>query len=415
MSYVPILRNSTFGFKERDVVEIAEQVKIDYSRLKTDLFHENIHFRRSAQSALAGSKRSLAALNDKSPEEVLLRLKQAYDAVRELGESGQKDPEISEKIYHRFPDLGDYYPLLRRKSWGYRLGSRLFSARVDEDDRLYDSKPIDISDAAKRILVGQKVEVTSEMLPGDDKWRTDLRERTQHEFDRVAKITDLKGGFDEHQYVVSETLRGITDRQFVFDLEDTAMNYVANLEHPSDRVFFADPYMHEVVMELARNDNFVMFWTSVPNSNLRKMQAVMPREMAALPAVGRDDWRGMAETYIKVLKGQVKDSEAVASLQLTMPFLNIEGYLRGKDIFMMYNIPTLQSYFKDPEEFLRHIKYPQIFISPDNGFFVDDNRSFIETAIRSGWPKDRVHQCDIRATKQRAEKTAMAIRRAFIS
>lgn len=235
-----------------------------------------------------------------SSEQVLGYLSEVYETVRELGESGAKADLIGEEIYHRFPDLGDYYPILREKSWGYRLGSRFFFARVDEADRWYDGKPIDISDAAKRILIGQKVEVTPEMLPGEDKWRTDLRSRTQREFDRVAKITDLKGGFDEHQYVISETLRGITDKQFVFDLEDTAMGYVANLEHPSDRVFFADPYMHEVVMELVRNDNFVMFWTSVSNSNLRKMQAAMSREMAALPAVGRDDWRDMAETYIKV-------------------------------------------------------------------------------------------------------------------
>lgn len=61
------------------------------------------------------------------------------------------------------------------------------------------------------------------------------------------------------------------------------------------------------------------------------------------------------------------------------------------------------------EFLLRQRKYPQLFISPEAGFFVDDDPDFIKAATDKGWPETRAVLCYPNPERGDVEKVARAI------
>ena len=56
-----------------------------------------------------------------SPEEVLARVRIFYDRTAELGSLGLEGNQLALRLGDEFPDLMNFYALLRMKTWGYCL------------------------------------------------------------------------------------------------------------------------------------------------------------------------------------------------------------------------------------------------------------------------------------------------------
>jgi hypothetical protein len=77
-------------------------------------------------------------------------------------------------------------------------------------------------------------------------------------------------------------------------------------------------------------------------------------------------------------------------MQKVYPAANMETFQAGMGIFT-------KDRAEDPDADIDMVwwgtKYPQLFISPTNGFFVDDNQTYINSAISAGFPENRAIKC----------------------
>lgn len=124
----PFIGAEPFGFTEHDVLEAIEAIRKDI-----DDFTGALDSRRVAERALPIKKRNLQALTRLSPEEILATIKNCYDRIVELANSGLPNKEIITRIRMEFPDIIDYYPILRKKGWGYRLGQAVIDAATENE------------------------------------------------------------------------------------------------------------------------------------------------------------------------------------------------------------------------------------------------------------------------------------------
>lgn len=253
------------------------------------------------------------------------------------------------------------------------------------------STPSDIFDASVRAQGGERVDV-SDLIPiGKDEEEEDsFRGDVQRTLDWVAETTSSPE-FAEFEQEVAETLADVEGQHFIFDIEGTLMNDVQNLSNTSERVYYVNPYMRAVVTNLIENGNSVGFWTSANNEQLVEMRKAMSPELAELPAIGRDDWEKVAGAFRSRNLGELEDSQVLEVMRSVYPTVNAETFQAGVEIFTE---DSLESFDSNPTNFLRENKYPQLFISPENGFFVDDDGRFIESATSQGWPEGRAIRCD---------------------
>lgn len=184
------------------------------------------------------------------------------------------------------------------------------------------------------------------------------------------------------------------------------MNDEANLNNMSERVYYVNPWMRAVVGSLIKNGNRVGFWTSATVENLAKMRKAMTPEMAVLPAIGREDYTKVVEAYRARRLNQLTDQQVIETMQSVYPTANMETFQSGIEIFTE---DLIKSFDADSTYFLRGSKYPQLFLSSSNGFLVDDNKTFIDSAIRSGWPENRAIKCEYFPQQENAIEVAQTI------
>ncbi len=91
------------------------------------------------EEAKASSKDDMVAtLTAGSPVEVLGSVRKMYDRGIEIETTGVGQKEMVRQLRGEFPNLEEYYWLLRKQSWGYRLGQMVFAQKMlDEEEKTY--------------------------------------------------------------------------------------------------------------------------------------------------------------------------------------------------------------------------------------------------------------------------------------
>lgn len=129
-----VVGGNRFGLSEQDVTGVIEDLKpIAAGEVKA------ITTQEKAQEVLG-------VLTSSSPAEILLKMKSVYDKVRELESERETGADLITQIRTEFPDIMDYYLLLRKTmgpkgGWGYRLGQAVGAAKLaDEEKAMYGEK-----------------------------------------------------------------------------------------------------------------------------------------------------------------------------------------------------------------------------------------------------------------------------------
>lgn len=263
--------------------------------------------------------------------------------------------------------------------------------------------PHDIYEASVISQRGELVDITY-LIPASEK--SLFQKDVQQVFDWVAKTVN-SSEYTQFEIEIGNLLAEVKDQNFIFDIEGTVMNDVQNSENISERVYHVVPWMRPFVVNLIKNGNHVGFWTSATRENLENMRKAMSPEMANLPAICREDWEKVVVAYKARSLNQMTDEQVIEAMQSVYPTVNPETFQTGLELF---DKDLFESFNHDPTNFLRYNKYPQLFISPKNGFFIDDNNVYINSATERGWPKNRAIKCDYFPQRENVLEVAQAIK-----
>jgi hypothetical protein len=245
--------------------------------------------------------------------------------------------------------------------------------------------PKDVFEASVLSQRGELVDVSSLIPAREDEGSVSIRSQVQRVFDWIAETINSPE-YAQFETEIGELLEKVKGQHFIFDIEGVVMNDVQNLGDLSERVYHVVPWMQPVLKKLLENGNQVGFWTSATAESLEKMQKAMSPELAELPAISRDDWDKVASAYRARRLDQMTDEQVIEVMQSIYPTARRANFQTGLEIF---DEDMIENFDHNPTYFLRGSKYPQLFIPPENGFFVDDNSTFIESATGHGWPEHR--------------------------
>ena len=122
-----------FSFTEWDVQSAigaaAEEVR-GFQAAFVDPDHPS---HQMAQTSLPSLKRQLTALTAIPAPEMLNRLRIVHTRFLELKKNGKlEDMNEIQKMKAEFPDLPYLYRLLRKRPWGYALGTKLLASQTSE-------------------------------------------------------------------------------------------------------------------------------------------------------------------------------------------------------------------------------------------------------------------------------------------
>jgi hypothetical protein len=123
---LPIIGTNPFGFTRRHVSEAVAALEAEQAEMDAALHEADEKIRAYIARRKPVCERQLSTLR-MPPEEILQYTKRIYDRISELGE--MPEAEIVSKIREEFPNALDYYPLLRKKPWGYVLGQKITNAQ----------------------------------------------------------------------------------------------------------------------------------------------------------------------------------------------------------------------------------------------------------------------------------------------
>lgn len=132
---VPFIGKSKFGLTVEGVESWTSKTREYVDGFREDMNHSNERLRKSARESLKVWEGRLEKLTSQSPEATLDELKDIYSKIKQLEQEGRSDQEIIEVIEEEFPDLTKLYSLLRKRRWGYRLGSAIMSLHSDRRER----------------------------------------------------------------------------------------------------------------------------------------------------------------------------------------------------------------------------------------------------------------------------------------
>ncbi len=123
---LPIIGTNPFGLTEQHVSEAVAALTTEQTEKSTALEDADEKTRGYIARRMPVCERQLNALKTSS-EDVLRYTKSVYDKISELGKL--PEAEIVSRIRTEFPNVLDYYPLLRKKPWGYVLGQKITHAK----------------------------------------------------------------------------------------------------------------------------------------------------------------------------------------------------------------------------------------------------------------------------------------------
>jgi len=264
-------------------------------------------------------------------------------------------------------------------------------------------QPANLHEASLMSQRGQHVDVTA-LIPPELEGASGVRKVVQRVFDWLAD-TNSSQEYALHTQEIKEILTGVTGQVFLFDIEGTLMSDV-QLDQSSELIYYVIPWMRPLIETLLENGNQVGLWTSAKAESLARMRKAMGPEMEALQAIAREDYEKVVKAFQSKSNGELTDEQVLDVMQSVYPDANMGSVMTGNQIF---SEDTLESFTISPNSFLRASKYPQLFLSPTNGFLVDDDGNFIESATSEGWPKPRAVKCDCNPNRENAVEVARSI------
>lgn len=265
------------------------------------------------------------------------------------------------------------------------------------------SIPIDIFDASIKSQKGQFVDITSLIPVTNERGGADFQSEVQFWFNFVSKIT-ASPEYKKFETQIEKLLSKVSGQSILFDIENTVMKDVPNAKS-TERVYYANPFMMAIVKQLVKNGNYVGFYTSATKELSDKMRRAMLPEIGALPTIAREDYQEVIEAYKNLKDLKIDEAKVLEITRNKYPQSNISSVNQGS----LCLSTRFEQYRDDPTYFLRTTKFPQLFIQPAKGFFIDDNQSLVDLAAATGWPKDRTIKCGDLFIKKHAINIAKKI------
>lgn len=136
VDYRSIVGSDEFSLTEKDVLDTITDIQDQLDGLRESLNDSDERVRVIVERTIPSYETQLVVLSSGSPEEILSRVRAFYDRVKALEVEGLSRNSVAEQINDEFPNLNDYYFLLRmsllsyKQGWGYRLGQAVIAAGV---------------------------------------------------------------------------------------------------------------------------------------------------------------------------------------------------------------------------------------------------------------------------------------------
>src|SRR3989344_8662381 len=119
-----IVGGKEFGITEDLVQEVADALRpIAEGKVEAIMKQED-------------AQKRLELFTSQSAPAIIAEMKKVYEKVRELESDRETKDDLIATIRREFPDLMNYYDLLRKApaGWGYRLGQAIGAARMKEEE-----------------------------------------------------------------------------------------------------------------------------------------------------------------------------------------------------------------------------------------------------------------------------------------
>ncbi len=65
-------------------------------------------------------------------EETLAILEGVYTQIQLMSQKGYSPGRVAKRLLTQHPNLGFYYPVLKRRAWGYHLGQKVAGLLADK-------------------------------------------------------------------------------------------------------------------------------------------------------------------------------------------------------------------------------------------------------------------------------------------
>ncbi len=129
---LPIIKNDEFSLTEQDVAIILKETQKDLkATIRALNKNPTGNEKNFLESHLKSVKTHLEVLS--APWEIVLaRTKHFYDRTTQLGNQGFNEEAMLDQLVDEFSDIDSYYGLIRKQSWGYRLGQGIYAKRVQQ-------------------------------------------------------------------------------------------------------------------------------------------------------------------------------------------------------------------------------------------------------------------------------------------
>jgi len=124
-----IIKDDAFGISMDEVTASIKETRKNLEDWTGALSDPDEKMQRAAQRALPNVEKEVSGLTSMSEEEILAYVERIYRKAKELEGEASEDAAIDE-INKEFPFLLSLYPLLRKSTWGYRLGQMVIAKSV---------------------------------------------------------------------------------------------------------------------------------------------------------------------------------------------------------------------------------------------------------------------------------------------
>lgn len=246
-------------------------------------------------------------------------------------------------------------------------------------------KPKDMAQASSGSLKGERVDISA-LVPGKDLSISMFREEVQLIFDSITK-TIHSSEFAQFNEALDKQLENVKGYSFVFDIEDTLLKNLRDSEVHPDRIYFANPWLMNVVSKLVKNGNNVLFWTSAAADEAQKMMQAMPEDISGSTVITREGFKSIIESFKSLSERNLNESQVLEDMKRIYPNVDASNVEVGKQIFTEALIQKYTTWGE--RHFFAKYKFPQLFLPADKGFFVDDNLDYIDSAVAKGFPEKR--------------------------
>lgn len=212
-------------------------------------------------------------------------------------------------------------------------------------------------------------------------------------------------GYKKYKAEICDLLKDVTGKQFVFDIEGVLMSDMSDFDMGGERYYLLATKIRPLVEALIANGNDVVFWTSATLDVDNKIKEAMPVTYSGVRTINRDEFRRVMDSYRQYFEGNTTKDDVIVLLRSYCPTVTEDNFNIGVNIVTKY----LDAYLDNPDGFLRSSKYPQLIISMEKGFFVDDGENYIDCAKSEGWPENRVIRIDVNSEEEQILELAKKI------